>query len=160
MITNQAFCEALRRNVVVLQKQTNGLTHEDSLLQLPFRGNCLNWVLGHLANNRDRLLQLLGAEPVLGLRGERYARESEPITGDGSDALPLADLLAALARSQEALEAALARATEDQSAGPARTGGSTGTAGERLLFFYFHETYHVGQTELLRQLAGKDDKVI
>ena len=23
-----------------------------------------------------------------------------------------------------------------------------------------HETYHVGQAELLRQLAGKDDKVI
>ena len=25
---------------------------------------------------------------------------------------------------------------------------------------YFHETYHVEQTEQLRQLAGKNDKVI
>ncbi len=24
---------------------------------------------------------------------------------------------------------------------------------------YFHETYHLGQTELLRQLAGTNDKV-
>ena len=29
-----------------------------------------------------------------------------------------------------------------------------------LFFGYFHESYHVGQTELLRQLAGKNDKMI
>jgi hypothetical protein len=29
-----------------------------------------------------------------------------------------------------------------------------------VFFQYFHETYHVGQTELLRQLAGKNDQVI
>jgi hypothetical protein len=34
------------------------------------------------------------------------------------------------------------------------------TRGARLFFYYFHETYHVGQTELLRQLAGRDDKII
>jgi len=26
--------------------------------------------------------------------------------------------------------------------------------------FYFHDTYHTGQTDLLRQVAGKHDKVI
>jgi uncharacterized damage-inducible protein DinB len=31
---------------------------------------------------------------------------------------------------------------------------------EWLLFFYFHDTYHSGQTEILRQAAGKDDKII
>ena len=30
----------------------------------------------------------------------------------------------------------------------------------RIFFLYFHDTYHVGQTELLRQLAGVGDKVI
>ncbi len=34
------------------------------------------------------------------------------------------------------------------------------TLGERVLELYFHETYHTGQTEILRQLAGVDDKVI
>jgi hypothetical protein len=34
------------------------------------------------------------------------------------------------------------------------------TLGNRLFFIYYHETYHVGQTELLRQLAGKNDKII
>ena len=32
--------------------------------------------------------------------------------------------------------------------------------GEQIAFSNWHETYHVGQLELLRQLAGKDDKVI
>jgi hypothetical protein len=29
---------------------------------------------------------------------------------------------------------------------------------EDIFFLYSHETYHAGQTEVLRQLAGKDDK--
>jgi uncharacterized damage-inducible protein DinB len=28
------------------------------------------------------------------------------------------------------------------------------------LFFFFHESYHTGQAELLRQASDKDDKVI
>lgn len=32
--------------------------------------------------------------------------------------------------------------------------------GERLFGFYFHDTYHTGQTDLLRQVAGTNDKVI
>ena len=34
------------------------------------------------------------------------------------------------------------------------------TLGERLVFLHWHETYHVGQLELLRQLAGTNDAVI
>jgi hypothetical protein len=49
-------------------------------------------------------------------------------------------------------EAALAR---EYASGDRKT-----TVGQRAFFLYFHETYHVGQTELFRQLAGKDDKII
>jgi hypothetical protein len=34
------------------------------------------------------------------------------------------------------------------------------TPSAKQLISYFHETYHVGQTEMLRQLAGKNDQVI
>ena len=36
-----------------LHMQTNGLAHQDSLMQLPFRGNCMNWTLGHVLLCRD-----------------------------------------------------------------------------------------------------------
>lgn len=38
--------------------------------------------------------------------------------------------------------------------------GRKATLGQRVFFLYFHGVYHVGQTELLRQLTGKNDKVI
>ena len=41
------------------------------------------------------------------------------------------------------------------------SGGDESTSvGERLHFDYFHDTYHTGQTELLRQVTGVGDKVI
>jgi uncharacterized damage-inducible protein DinB len=160
VITTQQLSEAFGRNVSLLKMQADGLSHADSLRQPPFRGNCLNWVLGHLAGNRDLILQALAAEPVMGAAVSRYERESEPITGDGPGVLPLEELLAILTRSQEALAAALARTTEQDLAKEIQRGQRTMPLSERIFFLYFHETYHVGQTELLRQLAGVDDKVI
>ena len=29
-----------------------------------------------------------------------------------------------------------------------------------IFFLYFHDSYHVGQTEILRQAAGVDDQII
>jgi hypothetical protein len=34
------------------------------------------------------------------------------------------------------------------------------TVGKQITFLQWHETYHLGQLEPLRQLAGKNDKVI
>jgi len=159
-LTMPQLIEAFGRNTSILKMQAAGLTQEESLLQPPFRGNCLNWVLGHIANSRDIILHTLGAEPVMGEAGARYARESEPITGDGPGVLSLDELLAVLARSQEAIAQALQRATPEDLAREILGGQRTTTVGERVFFRYFHESYHAGQAELLRQLAGKNDKII
>ena len=121
--------------------------------------NCLNWVLGHIADSRDGVLSLLGAGPALGEAAARYRRESDPVTADGPGVVPLPHLLAALAEGQERIAGA---------GGPGRGGpGGRRRRGDRNLplgtllhFAMWHETYHVGQTELLRALAGKRDKVI
>jgi uncharacterized damage-inducible protein DinB len=39
-------------------------------------------------------------------------------------------------------------------------GGRRTRLGSALFFFFFHDSYHTGQTEILRQASGKDDKVI
>ena len=39
-------------------------------------------------------------------------------------------------------------------------GGEPNPRSEWLFFLYFHDCYHTGQTELLRQAAGMNDKVI
>lgn len=56
MIGPQQLAQAYARNTAIIKMQIEGLTHEESLLQPPFRANCLNWVLGHI--NVSRALAL------------------------------------------------------------------------------------------------------
>lgn len=39
-------------------------------------------------------------------------------------------------------------------------GTNTVTLASRLFGLYFHDTYHTGQTDLLRQVSGADDTII
>jgi uncharacterized damage-inducible protein DinB len=144
----------------VIGRQVAGLSHTDSLLQPPVRGNCLNWVLGHIVVHRDYVLEAMGEEKVLGEDAvARYDRESQPITGDEPGVLPLETLLEALNTTQERISDALSRATDESLAQPAPK-SEPATVARQVTFLLWHETYHVGQTEHLRQLAGTDDKVI
>jgi hypothetical protein len=141
----------------VIHWQLNGLTNEDSFLQLPFRGNCLNWVLGHVVFNREAVLTRLGESlPWTEAEAARYRPDSEPVTG-AEDALPLERLLSALEESQARITAGLKRVSDADLEKPA---GDDETVGEMIAFSHWHETYHIGQLELLRQVAGKNDKVI
>ena len=161
MIDPEHLANAFALNLNIIRMQTEGLTHEDSLLQPPFRGNCLNWVLGHIAVNRDLVLQVLGEEPILSEEeAVRYQSGSEPVTGNEEDILTLIMLRAALERAQEGITSGLQRVTPEELAMEIEVGEHTMTRGQRLFGLYFHETYHTGQTELLRQLAGKNDKVV
>src|SRR3954471_19961852 len=113
MIDPTDLAGAFARNVGILKSQAEGLTHEDSLLQLPFRGNCLNWVLGHIATNRDTVLNTLGEMPVMGDDGTRYKRESDALADAGAeDVLPLEELLHRLDQAQERITSALGRIDE------------------------------------------------
>jgi uncharacterized damage-inducible protein DinB len=114
-------------------------------------------VLGHIIVSRSRALAMLGAEPVWSKeQSAAYAQESEPITDE--EAYPLNQLVADLDTSQERLAEALAKSTMEDL--DEKKEGQDRCLGERLSFIYWHEAYHTGQTELLRQLAGVDDKVI
>jgi hypothetical protein len=161
MINAENLAEAFARNVNIVKMQTNGLTHEDSLIQPPFGGNCLNWVLGHIAENRDRMFELLGEPKLMEESGARYERGSEAITAPDGSTLQLEEILDWLERSQKRMAEALGRNDEVSLSREIAVGNNrTMTLGQRLFFLYFHETYHVGQTELFRQMAGKTDKII
>ena len=161
MITTTDLIQGLERNLGIIRAQTEGLSHADCLLQLPFRGNCLNWVLGHIADNRNTMLRLLGEEAILGeAHAARYGYDSEPVCGDADDILTLDQLLTALEQSQSALTVRLEKITEEELAREEQSFLGTTTLGQLVFFLFWHESYHTGQPEYLRQLAGKDDKVI
>lgn len=162
MITAAQMAESFDRNTQILKMQAAGLSHADSLAQLPFRGNCMNWIVGHIVASRAQVLRLLGQEPALPPEvAARYLRESDPITPESPDAMDFEQLMAALDLSQQRVAAGLASAThEDLARQETPFGRRTETVGYWLFFFYFHDSYHTGQTEILRQAAGKDDKII
>ena len=161
MITTTDLIGALGRNLDIIKSQTQGLTHADSMLQLPFRGNCMNWVLGHIAANRNGMLQSLGGEPILSeAHLARYGYGSEPVCGDGGDILTLEQLLTVLDQSQKAIAERLLEITAEELAREVQSFLGTTTLGQLVFFLYWHDSYHTGQTEALRQLAGKDDKVM
>lgn len=144
----------------IAQMQAGGLTTADSLLQPPFRGNCFNWVLGHIVAGRHFVLELLGQPPLWSAAElALYATDSEPITG-GGQALPLARLLADLNETTRRIVEALANSSDDDLTRVLETAHGPVMVLQQIAGRHWHETYHVGQLELLRQLAGKNDKVI
>ena len=160
ILTAQGLADAFATNTRIIGRQVDGLTHADSLLQPPVRGNCLNWVLGHIAVHRDYILEAMGEEKVLGEDPvARYDFGSEPVLGEGPGVLPFETIMAAINESQERIAAALAKATPESLAQEAPK-SEPATVARQVFFLYWHESYHVGQTEHLRQLAGTDDKVI
>jgi len=159
MISSELIVQQYQRDAWVIEQQVNGLSHQDSLLQLPFRSNCLNWVLGHIVVHRDKALQALGKDPTLNSNQTQvYQRGSDPIL-DQESAVPLATLLEALKDSQKTLLTQL-QEMSDKKLTTYWDLEKEISVGERLIFLQWHEAYHIGQLEILRQLAGKDDKII
>lgn len=143
----------------LIHKQAEGLTHADSVLQLPFRGNCFNWVLGHIINSRNQALALLDEAPTLSeTEAALYQSGADPVTRE-EKAVPLERLLQALDEALNRLTAALQQVSPDRLAA-LYDAERQQTVGDRIAGLHWHETYHTGQLEILRQLAGKNDKVV
>ena len=158
MYAAEDFTKDFFRNLRIVEMQSDGLTHTDSLIQPPGDGNCLNWTVGHLVVHRDKAIAECGGSPVMTPeQTARYANESDPVIEDGDDIIDYSELLTMLATTQDRLAEWLPQAdlTEQITVGEREV-----PRWKRLHFWYFHDTYHAGQTELLRSLAGFDDHVI
>jgi len=132
-------------NYEVLKMNTDGLSDEDALAQPTNGGNSLNWVLGHIIATRDDILKILDQEPLWDEQTvSLYKRGSFPIS-NLAEVVSLNRLLENFESSQQHLISAL----EGMDTTDKRTV-------EKLAGLSFHESYHVGQTGLLRRIAGKD----
>ena len=161
MITLDQLAEGFALNMRLMMMQSAGLSHAESLIQAPYNINCLNWVLGHLAVNRDRVLRTIGVDPLLSEdEFNRYKTESDPIIEDGEDVIKLERLLEILTDGQERINRGFSQLTEAQLSSLIQVGERQIQLGERLHGFYFTDTYHTVQTDLLRQIAGTNDKVV
>jgi hypothetical protein len=161
MISAATLADAFKRNATLVKTECEGLSHADSLLQPQPRGNCLNWVVGHMLTGRNSLLAALNAPfRVADERLDPYQRESAPITAEGDGVVPLAQLLEWLTEGQTHLSERIAALTDADIEKEFMLGTRLIPLSDFAFFLYFHDTYHVGQTSYLRQLAGKNDHTL
>src|SRR5688500_16445196 len=84
----------LELNYGEILRHLQGLKHEETLLQLPFGGNCANWVLGHMVEGRNDMLKFLSLALLWDeMSCQLYRSGSAPIKGAGSPHLSLERLL-------------------------------------------------------------------
>lgn len=123
---------------------TEGITHEESMIFPNREANCMNWVLGHLIYIRNGLLNILGEEPVW---------DGETFSGYNRGAIALErknefinfeELKSYLQQSQDKLEAKLDSLDHFHS-----------EQIKDIATLCFHENYHSGQLGYIRRLVGK-----
>jgi hypothetical protein len=160
----ERWIETLHTNQWIIGKQTEGLSHADTLLSLPFRGNCMNWVLGHIVEHRDWMLRAvdlpthMAAEEAL-----LYRRGSDPITVENAVGLDRLMAYLSLTKGQitDILDGASADFLKEVPEGRILLESHKGKNRlDRLQGLLWHEAYHVGQLEILRQLTGVNDRIL
>jgi uncharacterized damage-inducible protein DinB len=149
----ESLTQSYATNHWLIKHLTDSLSDADSVVQPPYDGNCLNWVLGHIIAGRHTSLKLLGAKPVWSQEEiDRFKTGSPPVT-NVEQALPLEKLFNDLDLSQERIAEALTLKSEFELLEEAETDRGVKPIAQHLNGLHWHETYHTGQLELLRDLA-------
>jgi uncharacterized damage-inducible protein DinB len=130
-----------------------GMTHEQSLARPSSGGNCANWILGHVVNIHNRLMDLVGERPVW--ESDQLARAGwDPITDPGK-AIDWDTLKESFLGSRERCLTAISALSDERLAElvPHPFGGET-TRAELMSVLAFHQAYHAGQLAISRRVAG------
>ena len=118
-------------------------------------------MLGHALDTLVTILETLGgSSPVDKKSLARDPHGSEPVLQEGPGVWNLEDLLAGFDQVGKTITSRLQMMQDEDFEKEIEWNGKTVTVGWKVLFFFFHYTYHLGQLELLRNLAGRTEKVI
>jgi uncharacterized damage-inducible protein DinB len=158
----EVFRQNTRVTDYVVRMNLDGVTHEDSLIQPQPGGNCLNWVMGHLLCVYNDVLPTLHQEPVLPKeRLKRYGRGTPPLQNP-AEATDLPEMMDAWPKAIERFDTGLASLTPPELDAPApfSPGKDPNETVRSLLgLVAFHQSYHAGQTGMLRRLIGKSGAI-
>ena len=141
-----------------IEMNTGDVSHEESLVTPPRGGSCLNQVLGHMTRTRNMALGGMGQKSPYPMQDFDPYDDRTGVAFSRENALPFDELRRRFKAMQEPLVQAIKGMSPEVMASPPPrklTGAPDETVGSNLATFVFHETYHVGQTGVLRRVAGK-----
>lgn len=145
-----------RMNQYIAKVNLEGVSDEESRVRAVPTGNHINWLVGHIVATRCAVLPSLHQQPVWDDDTVRLYRRG---SGGAADVnyLPFEEVVRAYHESLERILAGIATLTEEELAAPApfSPGGGPETLASLLTKATVHEGYHLGQTGILRRVAGK-----
>jgi hypothetical protein len=137
-------------HTALIHRFVDGVSHEESIVQLPFEHNSMNWILGHIVTNRSHVLETVGAahawqEEVRAL----YHTGTPPVTSE-SECVQVTKLLEYLDQSIALLESTLEKMEDAQLDEIHSNYRGEKSRYEHVTSFHWHEAFHVGQLEILQ----------
>jgi len=161
MITAKEYKSMLEGNLELIKEQIKGVSDSEMLIQPPNGGNCMLWTLGHLTESLIPILRFLDGKKPEGLTDlSRFERGSEPILGPEAGLMTASELMTAYEVLHQAVLEKLEPMTDADFDEEVPGFGRPARRGWMLFFMEFHHAYHIGQLELLRNLAGHTEKII
>ena len=152
----QPLVDTLSFNDYIVDKATHDLN--DAIARRRLRndgGPSIAWTIGHGLNQRAQLAGIIGSDsPLAGLDLKQFGREAAT---DGQTYPPLQDMLALWKKSSASLLPAL-KAVSDTELLRERDGLALPHGEKRwldaLVFYVWHEAYHLGHIGVLRSQFG------
>ena len=140
-------------NEHLLTKALVGLSDEDAWKH-PGDANPIYWIVGHLAVYRHRLASLVGAGADLPW-ADVFKRTSQPDPESGGPAL--SEIREAFVAALSVLTARLAELTDAELSAdaPVKLPTPDPTLRGMIIFFAYHEAYHVGQVAYALKWLGQ-----
>lgn len=153
MIPQAQLIQSFTSNHWLACRLLDGISQVESLETPPFNANSINWLLGHILAGRVSALAAVDA-PSFWSDDERvlYQTGSNPTTLE-YPGLPFDKLLADFNRSQEMLQENIESKSAEFLQQEIDTPRGRRPRWQELSGLAWHETYHVGQFELLRQMV-------
>ncbi len=160
-MTPASILRTFETNYSALMANLDGISDDEALILPKPAGNPINWVVGHILISRDVILTAMSEKHVMkDEESVHYKRGAE--VEDVNALIPLSKLIESFQLSQERLKAGLSRLGEKDINKPGGSGENDrnqSSLADQLSFIQFHETYHIGQTGLLRRLVGKKGSI-
>ena len=134
----------------LIQDHIEDVSDQESLLHPPFQANCVNWILGHIIKRRQDALRVLGSDVQLpGDFAHIYGTGSDPLN-EAESAVPFSSLRQWLDQTQVELSQNLNQIEDPRLDRVVENDRGSKPMIEHLRGFHWHETYHIGQLDLLR----------
>jgi len=146
----QSIIQDYEFHTMLLHRYVDDVTHEESLYQLPFEHNCMNWIFGHIVTNRSHVLETVQVPHAWELEVRALYHTETPPIGPESNSVQFGTLVKYLDESVALLKFALKDMSEDQLEETHSNYRGEKTRYAHLTGFHWHESVHLGQVEILK----------